>query len=306
MKTISMKATGFAMCVAIPAVAAVAQEEDNPFTFNAEAGVRYDDNVTIDQSDNNSRRGDTSFLFKARLGADLYDKNKKNIRVRYSFSQSLYDDLGDFDLQIHGLTARAKTRIGKVNTAFDYRFNHITLGGQDFLQIHNFRPNIGWTVARKTYLTLAYEYRDLNFKDPLLQERDASRQSAAAKVYYLYKKGGNVTAGYKVSHHDATTEALSYWAHTADAGLKAPVRFGETEATFRLRYQYRQRDYSGVNATIGAERADRRHTLRTSLMVPFGEGFSAELEYKYVKSNSNQTTIDYSSNVVTFMLGYSF
>jgi len=293
-----------ALCAGFISPSVVAQEE-NPFKLEAEVGARYDDNITVDETDANSRQGDSSFLFRANLGADLIDKKKFSFSGSYSFSQSLHDELTDFDLQIHGLSVQAKTKVGKVNTALNYRFNFIKLGGEDFLEINSIRPNIGWLVAKKTYLTASYEYREHSFKNIAQQDRNANRHSGAAKAYFLLGKGKNFTLGYKVGRHKATTADLSYWVHTADAGLKLPVKVADRTATYRLRYQYRQKDYSGFDVDIGAVRGDKRHTMRTSFNVPFGNNFAAELEYSYEISNSNLASIDYNSNRVTFRLGWS-
>lgn len=285
---------------------AAAQEEENPYTVEVEAGVRYDDNITVDDSDRNSRQGDFAWLLRGSLGADFHKSKKSEISARYSFSQSLHDDLRDFDLQIHGLSFKAKTKVGKVNVAADYRYNFIKLGREDFLEIHSIRPNIGFLAAKKTYVTASYEYRELTFDELSLADRNAHRHSGAGKVYYLFGKGRNVAFGYKISRHRAQVDDLSYWGHTADASLKLPVTFGETKATYRLRYQYRHKDYSGIDTDIGAERRDRRHMFRTSLKVPFGERFYGEMEYRYIVSNSNLASIDYTNNVVSFSLGWSF
>jgi len=303
-KTRGMKPFFAIMCAAFIVVPAAAQEE-NPFKLEAEVGVRYDDNITVDESDANSRRGDSSFLLRANLGADLIKKKKFSFSGRYSISQSLHDELTDFDLQIHGISLQAKTKIGKVNVAANYRFNYIKLGGINFLEINSIRPNIGFLVAKKTYLTASYEYREHSFKDAALFDRNANRHTGATKAYFLLGKGKNITAGYKVGRHKATTADLSYWAHTVDAGLKLPVKLASKDATYRLRYQYRQKDYSGFDAGIGAVRGDKRHTMRTSLNVPFGKSFSAEFEYRYVDSNSNLASIDYNNHLLTFTLGWS-
>jgi len=296
----------FILPVFLGGLPVAAQEEENPFRFEAEVGVRYDDNITVDQSDNTSRRGDESLLFRASFGLDFLKKKKNKLSARYSFFQSLHDELSDFDLQIHGLSLRAKTKVGKVNVAADYRFNFIRLGNDDFLEIHNIRPNIGLTIAKNTYLTASYEFRDLKFKDVSLLERNAQRHSGASKVFFLLGKGKNITLGYKVSRHEAQTDALSYWGHTVDSGLKLPFNVASKRATYRLRYQYRQKDYSGIHALIGAKRADKRHTMRTSVRLPIGKELYAEVEYKYVISNSNLASIDYDNHIVTTNLGWSF
>jgi len=290
-----------AFLIAVP----VAAQEENPFELEAEVGYRYDDNITVDENDSNSRRGDGSFLFRANLGADLIEKDKFGFSASYSFSQSLHDELTDFDLQIHGISARAKTKVGKVTVAADYRFNFIKLGGDDFLEINSIRPNIGFLLGRKTYLTASYEYREHSFKDISLEDRNANRHTGASKAYFLLGKGKNITLGYKVGRHRANTLDLSYWAHTIDAGLKLPVGIAGKTATYRARYQYRQKDYSAIDEDIGAVRGDKRHTMRTSLKVPFGKGFNTEFEYRYVDSSSNRASVDYNSHVLTFRLGWS-
>ena len=283
----------------------ISAQEESPFELEAEVGYRYDDNITVDENDSNSRRGDSSFLFRANLGADLIDKDKFGFSAGYSFSQSLHDELTEFDLQIHGLSARAKTKVGKVTLAADYRFNFIKLGGVDFLEINSIRPNIGFLLGKKTYLTASYEYRENSFKDVALLNRNAHRHTGASKAYFILGKGKNITLGYKAGRHRATTLDLSYWAHTVDAGLKLPVDIASKTATYRVRYQYRQKNYSGFDADIGAVRGDKRHSIRTSIKIPFGENFNTEFEYRYVDSSSNLASVDYNSHVLTFRLGWS-
>lgn len=303
--TIKGNATLLASSALLFATSAVAADEKSPFSLGAEVGGRYDDNITIDTNDLNSRAGDSSLLLRANIGYDFLDNKKSEISARYNFSQSLHEDLKNFDLQIHGFTLNTKRKVGKVNLGINYRYNYITLGSEDYLDYHVIRPNIGLLVAKKTYLTAGYEYRTLDFKETSLADRNADRHSADAKLFFLLGKGKNITTGYKVSRHKAQTSALSYWSHTADAGLKLPFKLGETETTFRLRYQYRQKDYSGIHATIGAERRDKRHTMRAILEVPFWESFEGKIQYKYADSNSNLAVADYQNHEITFTLGWA-
>jgi hypothetical protein len=297
-------AAGMFVAVLGAAFSVSAQEEDRPYSIEASAGFRYDNNITVDEIDTTTRIGDTSYLFRAAFGADIFQSKKSSLTARYSFSQSLHRDLSDFDLQIQGLTLQAKTKAGKVNLAAEYRYNFITLGGKDFLEIQAIRPNLGFLAAKKLYMTTSYEYRKHTFKDVTAIARNAQRHTGAAKAFFLLGKGKNITLGYKLARHRTSTDDLSYWGNTVDLGYKVPVKIFGGKLVYRLRYQYRQRDYFGIDTSIGVVRADKRHMVRTSLDIPYAEKFNARFEYKYVNSISNLPSIDYASHVLTFRIGW--
>lgn len=283
-----------------------AAHASNAIDFTLEAGAEYNDNITIDSIDSTSRQGDSMLRFNGSVSGDVFKKDDTSLSGRYSFFQSLHQDLTAFDLQIHGLSARFKTKTGKVTLGGSYRYDHIRLDGDGFLGVHSVGPDIGLLIAKKTYLTASYEYRHQTFANPLRSERNADRHSLDAKLYFLLGGGENITAGYKVSRQTAGVDNLSYWGHTFDAGYKKPFKLAGTEATLRLRYQYRQRDYSAIEPQIGEIRQDKRHTVRVGLDVPLTKKMTLGAEYKYVAALSNLPVADYKGNSVRASLGWSF
>jgi len=281
-------------------------DDDSPLELELEVGAEYDENITIDAIDSNARQGDSILRLSGAIGTDILNKDDTSLSVRYSIFQSLHQDLTDFDLQLHGFSTRGNTKVGKVNVGVDYRYDYIRLAGDDFMDVHTVGTDIGWLVAAKTYLTAGYEFRTQSFDDPTRSERNADRHSADAKLFFLLGQGRNITTGYKVSRQTAGVDSLSYWGHTADAGLKLPVKLIADETVFRLRYQYRHKDYSGIDPDIGEKRADRRHTFRAIFEIPFAEKFAVNLEYKYVISNSNLPSVDYDGSAVRASIGWTF
>lgn len=301
------------LLAAVPAVSAqqeetepVQEREELPLALYVEVGGEYDNNITVDDTDSNARRGDEKLRFRARVGLDVYDKNDTSLTARYSFFQSLHEDLTDFDLQIHGFSVRGKTKLGRANLGTTYRYDNISLGGSKFQDVHTIRPDIGLLIARKTYLTASYEFRKQSFDSLTLLERDAERHSIAAKVFFLLGKGKNITTGYTLSRHNARNDAFTYWGHTADVGLKLPLDEGARPKIFRLRYRYRQKDFSAITPSIGEVRGDKRHTARAILELPFGQQFEGNIEYKYINAISNLAVVDYQSHTVRASLGWSF
>lgn len=303
-------------CLLLPAAAVKAQEEEAspadpgpeelPLSLYVEVGGEYDNNITIDDTDNNSAQGDAKLRFRARVGLDVYDQNDTSLTARYSFFQSLHEDLTDFDLQIHGFSVRGKTKVGRANLGTTYRYDNISLAGSKFQDVHTVRPDIGLLIARKTYLTAFYEFRTQSFNDPLLQERNADRHSLSSKVYFLLGNGRNITAGYTVSRHNAQNDAFTFWGHTADTSLKLPLDSSDRPNVFRLRYRYRQRDFSAVTPSINAVRQDKRHTMRAILEMPLSESLEARAEYRYVHADSNLPIVDFESHTVRASIGWTF
>lgn len=305
LKAVSAKLSLF-LAIGFLGTAAYAQEEEAPLDFYVEVSGEYDDNITVDDNDANSRRGDSALRFRARVGLSLYDQDRTSLTGRYSFFQSLYEDLTDFDLQMHGFSARAKTRAGKANLGLTYRYNYILLGGNEFQDVHTIRPDVGILIAKKTYLTAHYEFRTQGFDKLSLQGRNADRHSLGARLFFLLGGGKNVTAGYTINRHSADDRAFSFWGHTANASLKLPFNASDNAPVFRLRYQYRLRDYSGITPSINEVREDKRHTARAILEIPLGSQLEAELQYKLVTSDSNLSTVDFTSNTFRVALGWTF
>jgi len=288
---------------ALPVTAA--DGDKSPLSLKVQAGVEYDDNITVDSTDNNSRQGDMSFLLRSNLGFALSKKKTFKLTARYSFSQSLHQDLKNFDLQIHGASLNVSTKYKSVTIGTNYRYNFIKLGANDFLDIHSIKPGIGFLAAKKLYFTADYEYQKQSFKQASLVSRNSNRHSVSTKVFFLLGKGKNVTTSYKASRHTTPLPELSYWGHTVDLATKLPVKFGERKSTFRARYRYRQKDYSGIHPSIGAERADRRHSFRASWETTLFADIVGKLQYEFVDSNSNLATVDYQSQVIRFTLGWT-
>ena len=293
-------------CLMLPSTSTnAAEDKDSPLSLSVEAGAEYDDNITVDSSDSNSRRGDTAILLRSNIGFEAANSKSFKVKAQYNFSQSLHQDLKDFDLQIHGVSLNMSTKVKGTTIGAGYRYSFIKLGAEDFLDIHSIKPNIGFLAAKKVYMTADYEYQKQSFKQAFLFSRNSNRHSVSAKSFFLIGKGKNITLSYKVSRHTTDFPELSYWGHTADLGTKLPVKLGGTDATFRARYRYRQKDYSGVHPSIGDVRGDKRHSFRTSLEIPMFTDFRGKLQYEFVESNSNLTVVDYQSHVIGFTLRWA-
>lgn len=286
----------------------VAQEKELPFSFSASAGYEIDSNLTVDTIDNTSNVGDEALVFDASLGYDFIDDDNVGFSAGYDFYTSMHNDLDEFDMTIHGFNLDGRYSLDRVDLGATYMFNTISLGGEAFLDMHTIRPNVGYLLAgNKVYLLGSVEHQNQKFKLSSLFGRNAKRNSGSAKAIVLLGEGRTFNAGYTYSDHDATDDAFSYTGHTFDLSLKLPFEIVDTQTTFRTGYRYQSRGYDIESLSIDDEiRADKRHTFSASLEIPFGNGFSGEVEYEYINSISTFEPVDYNESITTFSVGWEF
>jgi len=301
MSTISTPAIFLA--TTLMAISPVMAAEENPLSLSLKVGAEYDNNITVDSLDLTSRQGDEAALLDGSVGYQIVKNGDMSLKAGYSFSQSLHLDLSEFDLQIHTASLEAGTKMGDVDLGIAYRYNHISLGAESFLEMHSIRPSFSTLVGTKLLLTGAYEYMKQDFVQVDLSSRNADRHSVNAKTYFLLGKGRTISLGYKVSKHDTVAEELVYWGHTFDVATKLPINAIEG-AKFRARYRYRQKDYSNIDLDIGDKRNDKRHAVRASVEAPFLNKFTGKIMYEYTDSSSNLASLNYDNHLVRFNVSW--
>lgn len=281
----------------------VIAEENNPLSLSVEIGAEHESNITVDELDITSQLGDEAALLDGAIGYDIVDDGHMTLTAGYNFSQSLHLDLSEFDLQIHGASLEATTKVNDVDLGIAYRYSNIKLGSESFLVMHSIHPNFITMIGSKLLMIGGYEYQKHEFQQVALRDRGADRHSVNAKVYFLLGKGRTLNMGYKISHHNTVASELVYWGHTFDLGLKFPIETVEG-AKFSTRYRYRQKDYSNITPSLGENRADKRHSIRARLEAPVFQRFTAKLQYEYMDSSSNLETLNYANHLITFTIGW--
>ncbi len=281
---------------------AIGQESD-PLTLSLEVSAEYDNNITVDALDLTSQQGDGAILFDGMIGYALINSDDSSLKVDYNFSQSLHSEQTEFDLQTHGATVEATTKLLDIDLGIAYSFYDISLGNEDFLQMHIIRPYITMLLSQKILLIGSYEYLLQNFQQPLLLIRDSIRHSADVKTYFILGYGRTINLGYKLSRSDAMAAHLDYWGHKISLGFKLPIA-AINKLKFTTRYRYNQKNYSNINPVIGDRRKDKRHSIQAAFETPVMDQFTVMLQYEYTDSTSNLQSLNYSNHLISFKIGW--
>jgi len=297
-----------ALTMALCAGGAAAQEKR--WSVSGSLGVEYDDNVSTDEVDSRSGQSDKALLID--LGASYKPEFGKTygLELAYDFSQSLHDDLDNFDLQIHSLSASVEREVKPWDLGFTYLYSRTLLGGDDFLGIHSLTPSVGRSINEQWYVSLRYGLQVKDFKQSANDARDAVNNGLTFDNFIFFDQSRSyVSLGYRIEGEDADGNQFDYVGHFfhAKAKLRVPVvALEKFKPILRLGFEYSNKDYSNITPSIGAERDDDRVTLSGAFRLDVTDTVNAELGFESIQASSNLPTADFDENIVTFKVGAKY
>tara|TARA_R110002096_G_scaffold309403_4_gene503974 strand:+ start:48 stop:962 length:915 start_codon:yes stop_codon:yes gene_type:complete len=283
---------------------AIAKDEGK-VTLDAEAGFVYDSHVSVDQLDLLASGGDSKWVFKAGGGYEHPFAEDGAINVGYKFSQSLYQDFNTFDLQSHTLNTGVKNKFGKVTVAGNYSYVNTKLGGNAFLDMHIVSPSISGFVAPNYFVRAGYNYYKKDFETA--NDRDANTNVFTVDGFYFFNKSKSYfTVGASYEDENATADPFDLSGYSLRAALQFPLDVVKDGGKVRFSYEYRDRNYDNITPSIAAIREETRSTLKANLEIPIYDHFAIVGEHKYVDRKSNFSSSNYTENVSSISLAYSF
>jgi len=277
----------------------------SPFSFEFSAGAEYDSNVSVSAIDSNTGADD----FAAVLDADIKFKtelgNDTELKLGYSFSQSLHDEFSNFDIQTHFSSVDLSHDFGAFDAGAAYRFAYSRLGGAGFLTLQQISPYASTFLSKKLFVRGAYTYTDKDFKNRI--DRDAMVHAGGADVYYFVDGVRTFfVAGYKYESEDAIDPQFDFNSHHFKVRFSKRFSIGGREAKFKLGWRYEIRDYTSITPSIGVQRDDDRHRFQAELEVKITNRVFGVIEYEYSDYTSNLASADYTQNLAGARLGVEF
>ncbi len=281
------------------------KEDDKRWTVWAGIGFEYDDNVTVNELDLTSQEDDFAYIFEFSGAYKLLQDSKYELEAGYNFYQSIYDDLSIFDLQSHIFSLSGSHELHDFNLGAFAFYNRTFLGGDKFLEIHSFSPNVGYSIFDTWYATFTYSYNDTNFfNDP---DRDSQNHGFSLDNYIFFMDNkAFLLLGYRFENEITTGDEFDFLGQFLTAGVQAPLAFLDLETKVKFTYKYFFKDYRNLTASIGEERKDFRHSLQLGITQPVYKALLAKLDYQFIDSVSNLASSDFRENIVTLSLGVYF
>jgi hypothetical protein len=262
----------------------------------ARAGFEYDDNLTVEQSDQVSEQNDSAVIFEVEGVYKYKDSIPFSPEVSYAFYQSLYDDYSQYDMQSHSLSLAGAKGYADFNFGLDYSYSDLTLDSDGFLGMHYASPSLGYSVTPDIYLHTSYIFMDKDFRQDANSARDAVNHSLGADIFYFFMDNkAYLKAGYRLEDENADGAEYEYLGHILSASLQV-MPFEKTK--IRLVYKHHIKDYSNITQAIGTERDDTRNSCQLVVSRELYDNLELKLDYHYIANDSNVATNDYTENRV--------
>ena len=276
---------------------------ENNLTFTLEAGIEFDDNVSVSVLDQNTEQSDEAAVFDFSAAYQLIKDESSEIELGYDFYQSLYNDLDQFNLQIHTLSFTGSWVVDDLDPGLGYSFTKVRLDDDDLYDSHSLTPSVGFSGLESWYHQIGYTYMDKDFS--VISDRDATQHSITADNYFLFMENkAHFSIGLRLEDEDAQLAEYDYQGTYLKFGVSMPV--GAEDLKLKANYQHYWRDYDSITASIGEERDDEQDSLSLELSKPFYENLQAKIAYEYTNTDSNLSSADAEENIFRLSLSSGF
>jgi hypothetical protein len=276
-----------------------------PYSLYLNMGFGYDSNVPLEPINQDFFADEDDFFAMGYFSGKYAFISKPNYRIGagYSHYQRLYMDLNDFDLtgsifDLYGLYLfRPFTfRLGYVPTYY-------WLGFDSYLRRHQLIPELTWRVNQNLFSTLTYRFSQNTFFQD--SDWDGYTHDVFANAYYSLDDkrtsffGG---AGYEVNDASSSDQ---------DWGLLR-ARFGASfqlpwELTSSVTVRFIDKQFDNEDSFWGTKRHDTKYGGYINLYRQcYFDWLDIDLQYDYIKSDSNIDNYDYERSVFTLSLKARF
>lgn len=278
---------------------------DDALEFRAGAGYRHDSNVSIDEIDRTSFQADSAWLFDVGVGFDVDVTDRLSLELDYDYSMTSYQELSEFDLGLHQVSAGVVYRVNEYDTGVTARYFHARLDGSQFLDVGQAATHVGRLFGERVYLRGGLTFSDKDFADQPL--RDADQAEVRADAYYLLDGMRRyVSASYSHARENAVGPEFDYLGHTARLSYGHQLVVASLPLDLKAALRIEQREYRNPTPALGAVRDDDRLLAGLSAGIPLNRYLRLEAEAEYADNNSNLASADYDETVVSVSLETTF
>lgn len=289
----------------LTASSTAAAEAPHRFSGEISAGLQYDSNVTIDEIDRVSHVGDIAAVLEAQIGWKAPVGQATDLSFNYDLTQTRHQDFTAFNLQSHAASAQLDHHFGGVTASLNGRYVRNFLAGNGFSSTHQVAAILSRNFGTTYQLRGAYARSERTYDGR--PQRDAVNQTLSLDGYYYLSGAANyLSAGVRHSNETANASPFSFDSNALRLKAGRKFRWQAHVVTGQLTWQYEDRRYEGVTASIGAARHDRRTGLLGHLEMAIGHRLTLSTDYAAGDYASNLPSADYGQQVATVRIGAAF
>jgi len=307
-----------------------ARQAERRLSLQVTLGVTYDDNVNVRPNANNRepqvaelrthRHESVGELFGLRADYLWWKGADWESTVGYSFFTTYVNDIPKFNLISHtaSVGVNRKLTLGPLPALVGalYSFDFLALDRDEFLVRNNLTLSAALVESEMNLTQVFVRYQDKDFAEtsppPVRQElRDANNWMFGVLHLVRFAQDRHfLKAGYQYDYDDTDGANYAYVGHRFTAGAQYTLPWRAMRLKYDLDVHVRQ--YSQVNSILPTyapgtkKRQDDEivHVLRAELPLPRNVTLAGE--YQASRTHSNIELFDFSRNVFSLVLSWSY
>jgi tetratricopeptide (TPR) repeat protein len=284
-----------------------------PWQFRAGLAYQFDTNVILKpttQIPGVSISGEEDSSIAGTFNASYAPlfKSPYFLRFYYNFYSNTYFNLNSYNLIAQNLSVVPGYNFSEAAFSMPLSYAYYLIDGRGYMGLLSIRPTLQF-IVRPNHLvqvSAGYDKREL-FDGPLHsdEDRDGHVFNASAGYIHTFKQGkGALSLAYEFSNED--TDGKN-WANLGSRFLFSllipePVR----KTDFVLSGDFLLQHYKNTHSVFGVKRKDETFTISATLLAELVKGLNLNLQYSYIRADSNIAVYDYDRNIYTAGLEYRF
>ncbi|MBI5971370.1 MAG: tetratricopeptide repeat protein [Deltaproteobacteria bacterium] len=266
----------------------------------------YDDNVLL-------KPGDSSFAEKvtneadsstvATLRAEYAPKTAgpASFKAQYSYYVNAHYKLASHDVQSNTVSLVPGYNMSGSAASLIMSYNFTMVDDDDYLQTYSVSPTYQLALGGSGFAQAFYRWQRKDYKKNVLfidETKDGDTNAAGLSGYYLFDGNkGFVNMSYTYDREFTSGANWRYVGHKGGLGLLYPVT---TKLKFNLSGEFYYQKFDKQNSVFLKSRRDRTYTGSALLSHPVWEDWvDFQLQYVFIRGDSNVAVYDYDKNVYT-------
>ncbi|MEK6742178.1 MAG: tetratricopeptide repeat protein [Nitrospirota bacterium] len=274
------------------------------FQATVSAQYQFDSNVILKPENapsaaSISNQSDTALVVAVRAEYAPVLQGPYSMKLQYALYQSMYQDLKAYDVQSNTFGIAPGYAFGDSSVLVPVSYNMTTVNGKDYLKAVALAPVTIFTPAegQQAQASLRYLQKDFQYTVVLPDEnRDSTDLGAVLSWYWLFaQQKGFVNAKYEINQENATGKNWSYLGNKFSVGTLYPAT---DVLKFALGLEAYLQSFANTNTSFNMKRQDTTVTLTVQALYRVWRNIDAQMQYVYMKDDSNIPVYAYNKNIV--------
>jgi tetratricopeptide (TPR) repeat protein len=283
---------------------ATVRKAQKPYQLYLNAGREYDDNVRLLPDDVDIGADEEDWLTSAFFSGRYNFSNNKGLifRTEYDHYQSWYDEVDEYDMTISMFILGPIYLRPPFSFGFSYLPSLYWVDGEDYLNQHQFKPDITWQIRDDLIAGISYRYSMNDYQDDDFKDGHTNEVSLNTEYRFLDGEGGAYVSltyeDFSASHPDEYYTRLK-----ALASLSLKI-FWDIDLGMQVRYSDKKHDH--VDSVYGIERNDDRYGGQIAISRNIYKWLNGGFKFDYSKNDSNILSYEYERRIYSLFLSVDF